>query len=216
MFAPANQNTIEELGREASTDLDCPPQLIRHTIDNFNIHPDKLAVSRVGESLSTLQQARELRLREAESSLKKLARQLGTLAHQHDALVSSHVSADHASAITSLDSHKFRTAKAASDAESEAERMALQAADLAARLQELELQGVEGDASARRRDFVDDEVLLRLKVYRSLGIDIERDEKDGEWARAVIRNDRKGDVHVVNMEKKFSRYFYANYFWKTL
>lgn len=63
---------------------------------------------------------------------------------------------------------------------------------------------------------VDDEVLLRLKVYRSLGIDIERDEKDGEWTRAVVRNDRKGDVHVVNMDKKFSRYFYANYFWQTL
>ncbi|KAJ4165289.1 hypothetical protein LMH87_006927 [Akanthomyces muscarius] len=195
-----------------------PATLIRHTIDNFNIHPDKLAVSRVGESLSTLQQARELRLRDAESSLKKLARQLGALSQRHTELVATHDAADHASAITSLDSHKFRTAKAASDAEAEAERTALQAADLAQRLQELELQGVEGseEAGARRRDFVDDEVLLRLKVYRSLGIDIERDEKDGEWARAVIRNDRKGDVHVVNMEKKFSRYFYANYFWKTL
>ncbi len=196
------------------------PQLIRHTIDNFNIHPDKLAVSRVGESLSTLQQARELRLRDAESSLKKLARQLGALAQQHAALVAAHDAADRASAITSLDSHKFRTAKAASDAEAEAERAALQAADLAARLQELELQGVDGGVDGagrgRGRDFVDDEVLLRLKVYRSLGIDIERDEKDGEWARAVVRNDRKGDVHVVNMEKKFSRYFYANYFWKTL
>lgn len=92
----------------------------------------------------------------------------------------------------------------------------MQAADLAARLQELELQGVEGDTATRRRDLVDDEVLLRLKVYRSLGIDIERDEKDGEWTRAVVRNDRKGDVHVVNMDKKFSRYFYANYFWQTL
>ncbi|KJZ78044.1 hypothetical protein HIM_02681 [Hirsutella minnesotensis 3608] len=74
-----------------------------------------------------------------------------------------------------------------------------------------------GDPAAPRTSYaVDDEVLLRLKVYRSLGIDIERDERDGEWSRAVIRNDRKGDVHVVNMDKKFSRYFYANYFWQTL
>jgi kinetochore protein Spc24 len=49
-----------------------------------------------------------------------------------------------------------------------------------------------------------------------LGIEIERDEKDGEFSRAVIRNDRKGDVHVVNMDRKFSRFFYANYFWQTL
>ncbi|TQV96554.1 hypothetical protein V2A60_003058 [Cordyceps javanica] len=197
-----------------------PATLIRHTIDNFNIQPDKLAVSRVGESLSTLSQARELRLREASSSLSRLARQLGTLSQRHAEMVAARASADHAGAITTLDSEKFRTAKAASDAEAEAERVALQAADLAARLQELDLQGVEGDGGSaggrRGRDPVDDEVLLRLKVYRSLGIDIERDDKDGEWARAVIRNDRKGDVHVVNMEKKFSRYFYANYFWKTL
>ncbi|KAM0669709.1 hypothetical protein ACQRIT_002158 [Beauveria bassiana] len=195
-----------------------PATLIRHTIENFNIHPDKLAVSRVGESLSTLQQARDLRLREAESSLKQLARQLSALSQQQASLAAAHAAADHASVISDLDTHKFRTAKAASDAEAEAERVALQAADLAARLQELELQGVEGDlgGGGKRGDFVDDEVLLRLKVYRSLGIEIERDEESGEWAKAVIRNDRKGDVHVVNMDKKFSRYFYANYFWKTL
>jgi kinetochore protein Spc24, fungi type len=63
---------------------------------------------------------------------------------------------------------------------------------------------------------VEDEVLLRLKVYRSLGIDIERDSKDGEFSRAVVRNDRKGDVHVVNIDRKFSRFFYANYFWQIL
>ena len=105
-----------------------------------------------------------------------------------------------------------------SDAEVEAERAAQQAADLAARLQELELQGVEGDPAerSRRRDPVDDEILLRLKVYRSLGIELERDGRDGDFNKAVVRNDRKGDVHVVNMDKKFSRFFYANYFWQTL
>lgn len=45
-------------------------QLVRHTINNFNITPDKVAVARVNESLSTLQQARELRLHDAENALK--------------------------------------------------------------------------------------------------------------------------------------------------
>jgi kinetochore protein Spc24, fungi type len=45
-------------------------QLIEHTIKNFNIAPDRVAVARVQESLSTLQQARDLRLRDAEASLK--------------------------------------------------------------------------------------------------------------------------------------------------
>ncbi|KAK0621152.1 Spc24 subunit of Ndc80-domain-containing protein [Bombardia bombarda] len=195
-----------------------PSTLIRHTIANFNIAPDKVAVARVSESLSTLQQARDLRLRDAESSLKKLARTLNTLHSQHAELTASHSSAAHASEIARLDTQKFRTAKGVSDLEMETERLQTQAADLAARLQELEIQGVDGGDAAMSNGggTVEDEVLLRLKVYRSLGIDIERDSKDGEFSRAVVRNDRKGDVHVVNIDRKFSRFFYANYFWQTL
>lgn len=150
--------------------------------------------------------------------------------------MSAHSSSAHASEISALDTQKFRTAKAASDLEMEAERLSSQQADLAARLQELEMQGVEGasfEDAARRRDPVDDEVLLRLKVYRSLGIELERGgdadgegggdgsgggsgSGTGEFTKAVVRNDRRGDVHVVNLDKKFSRFFYANYFWQTL
>lgn len=194
-----------------------PGQLIRHTIHNFNIAPDRQAISRIHDSLSTLQSARELRLGEATTTLKKLARTLSTLSSQHEELVSGHSSTAHASEIARLDTQKFRTAKACSDLEMEGERLAATAADLGARLAELEAQGVEGGLDAAgAKDPVDDEVLLRLKVYRSLGIEIERDGQDGEFSRAVVRNDRKGDVHVVNMDKNFSRFFYANYFWNTL
>lgn len=146
----------------------------------------------------------------------ELGRSLNTLQSQHEELTSTHSSSAHASEISRLDTQKFRIAKAASDLEMEAERMSSQQADLAARLQELELQGLEGSPDDARRDPVDDEVLLRLKVYRSLGIELERDERDGEFSRAIVRNDRKGDVHVINMDKKFSRFFYANYLWQTL
>jgi len=56
---------------------------------------------------------------------------------------------------------------------------------------------------------------LKLKVYRSLGIEVEADD-GGNYSKAVIRNPRKGDVHVVNIDPAFSRFFYANYFWQTL
>lgn len=195
-----------------------PAALIHHTINNFNIAPDKAAISRVHDSLGTLKQSRDMRLRESEQALKKLARSLNTLQAQHAELTSQHSSAEHASEIARLDTQKFRIAKAASDLEMEAERLSSTHADLAARLQELELQGLEGDADdvAKRRDPVDDEVLLRLKVYRSLGIEAKKNEDNGEFDKAVVRNDRKGDVHIVNVDKKFSRYFYANYFWQTV
>ena len=56
---------------------------------------------------------------------------------------------------------------------------------------------------------------LKLKVYRSLGIDVDLDGS-GAYSKATIRNTQKGDVHVVNIDPKFSRFFYANYFWQTL
>jgi hypothetical protein len=38
-------------------------RIIHHTIGNFNIHPDKQAVTRINDSLATLQQSRDYYLR---------------------------------------------------------------------------------------------------------------------------------------------------------
>jgi kinetochore protein Spc24 len=76
------------------------------------------------------------------------------------------------------------------------------------------MQGAEG-GEASRRPTIDDETTLRLKVFRGLGIDLERDEK-GAYGKAIVRNGRKGDVCVVNIDEKFSTFFYANYFWDSL
>jgi len=74
---------------------------------------------------------------------------------------------------------------------------------------------VDGGDVAKRSQ-VDNEVLLKLKVYRGLGIEVEKDELNGEYNKAVVRNGSKGDVHVINLDQKFSKFFYANYFWGTL
>lgn len=133
--------------------------------------------------------------------------------NHHAETISSHSSTKHASEIATLDTQKFRIAKTANDLEIESERLSSKLADLQARLQELELQGVDGGDNAKR-GLVDDEISLKLKVYRGMGIEIERE--NGEYTKAVIRNGKKGDVHVVNMDSKFSKFFYANYFWQTL
>ncbi|KAL4941255.1 putative kinetochore protein spc24 [Aspergillus oleicola] len=192
-----------------------PSTLIHHTIGNFNIAPDKQAVSRINDSLTTLQQSRDLRMREAESSLRKLSRHFQSLNTQHDEAVAAHDASKHAGAMVELDTKKFRIAKAASELEIESERLESELEMLKERLADLEAQGVEGDETTRREREADDAILLRLKIYRALGIDIEPDEA-GNFTKAVIRNSRKGDVHVVNLDPKFSRFFYSNYFWSTM
>ncbi|KAK2758240.1 kinetochore-associated Ndc80 complex subunit spc24 [Arachnomyces sp. PD_36] len=192
-----------------------PATLIHHTIGNFNIQPDKQALTRITDSLSTLHQSRDLRLSEAEASLRKLSRKLSTQTAHHTETVATHDPARHAAEIVELDTKKFRIAKAAHELEIESERLEGELEVLKERLADLEAQGVEGDEVTRREREADDATILRLKIYRSLGIDVEADEA-GNYSKAIIRNNRKGDVHVVNIDPKFSRFFYANYFWQTM
>ena len=144
---------------------------------NFHIDTDKIAIGRINESLSTLQQARELRIREAESALKsthgflkipipiilrrcaELSRNLATMSQQHNETVASQNSIDHASHIVELDTQKFRIAKAASDLEIEGERLEQELEGLKSQLHELDVQGAEGDEAARARREVDDPIM---------------------------------------------------------
>ncbi|KAL8699264.1 MAG: hypothetical protein Q9201_006108 [Fulgogasparrea decipioides] len=146
---------------------------------------------------------------------QELTRNLQTLATQHNEIVSSHNSTEHASQIVELDTQKFRVAKAASDLEIEGERLEQELEGLKGRLQQLDTQGVEGDDATRAKRELEDPTILKLKIYRSLGIDAGPDST-GAYNKATIRNTHKGDVYVVNIDPKFSRFFYANYFWQTL
>jgi kinetochore protein Spc24 len=132
-------------------------QLIAHTITNFNIAPDKAALSRISSSLSTLEESRSLRLRDAETALRKLTRQLSTLQSQHKETVVAHESgAQHAAEIVELDTRKFRVAKQVRDAEEESERLEGELESLRAELERVEEEGVEGCEGVRRTRGVDD------------------------------------------------------------
>ena len=146
------------------------------TISSFHISTDKIAIGRINESLSTLQQARDLRLKEADNALKstqtvisltqgqyidigfceELSRSLATMSQQHKETVMAQNGTDHASHIVELDTQKFRIAKAASDLEIEGERLEQELEGLKGRLHELDVQGVEGDDAAKARREIDD------------------------------------------------------------
>lgn len=43
---------------------------------------------------------------------------------------------------------------------------------------------------------------LKLRVYRNMGIDAERDQNTGEYTRAVVRNPQRSDVHVFDLSEE--------------
>lgn len=63
------------------------------------------------------------------------------------------------------------------------------------------------------RSMVDDEITLKLKVYRSLGFELADDAEGAEYKKVLVKNER-GGMHVVKLEDKFSRHFVAGYLWK--
>lgn len=193
-----------------------PATLLRHTISNFSTQPDRAAVSRINDSLSTLQTSRSLRIEDAETALRKLSRQLATASSQHREATDSHNAHQHSSEVVELDTKKFKVAKQAQELEVEGEKLESELARLRRRLDELEEQGVEGDVQARRQREADDPTILRLWLYRSLGVTLEQDHA-GNYNKATVNNAKKGDVHVLNIEpSKFSKHFYADYLWNTM
>ncbi|THV80432.1 kinetochore protein-like protein spc24 [Aureobasidium pullulans] len=190
-----------------------PVTLIRQTTRNFHTDSDLQAISRITSSLSTLRSARSLRLNAQQTQLSQLSRRAHHLRTTHDAEISRHDPAAHASDILALDTEKFRVAKAANELEIEGERLGSEVYGLKKQLQKLEEQGDEVESAENKAE---DEVVLKLGVYRSLGIDAEQDHNTGDFTRAVIRNTAKGNVNVVNLDSKFDRFFYANHFWNSM
>ena len=90
------------------------------------------------------------------NSLEELSRNLATMTAHHQETISAHDTIDHASQMVELDTQKFRIAKATSDLEIEGERLEQELDNLKAQLQELEIQGVEGNELAKARRNAED------------------------------------------------------------
>ena len=134
-----------------------------------------------------------------------------------------------------LDREKFSLAKNINELESGSHALETTLSRLR---DELENVGNEEDINNKENENTDDATMylspfygdadadgrLRLKVYRGLGIDLVEDGSGG-YSKAVVRmcfyfggslilgNAKTKDVHVVNIESKYSRFFYANYLW---
>ncbi|KAF2837214.1 Spc24-domain-containing protein [Patellaria atrata CBS 101060] len=196
-----------------------PAALISSCASNFRPQPDLSSLTRISTSLSTLSQFRTQISTHHTQTLQSLKRRAQQLEHQHQITLSSHNPTEHASEILRLDTEKFRIAKQASETEIESERLQGELEGLRGvlgREHEGENTAVAAEGLRNNKDVNEDEILLKLKVYRCLGIDVEADPATGEYNKAVIRNANRGDVHVVNIDPKFSRWFYANYFWGTM
>ena len=195
--------------------LDAPPAvLIADITQKFATTADKSTVARIADTQATLDQARELSKRAGYDALRSLTQNYNRLKSNYEETTKGHSAVEHAAEISGMDKEKFKIAKGLTGLESTNAHLNAELAGLHARLAELENEGPEGGKESRRTD-MDDEVLLKLSVYRSLGMEVERGA-DGEYRKVVVRGRGKGDVAVVEVDGKGSRAWYAGYFWGAL
>ncbi|CZT18846.1 related to Probable kinetochore protein spc24 [Ramularia collo-cygni] len=195
---------------------DSPVTLMSEATAQFHIAPDKDSLTRVSGSLHALASARQSRIDHQSSVLSSLSRRLNNLKGQYSYEEERHDAGKHASEMLKMDTEKFKIAKGVNDAEIESERLSGELAALKQQLQTLEKEGVEGGARGKTSEEREDEIVLKLQFYRSLGIDATQDLSTGEYNRAIIRNSARGDVNVVNVDGTMGQSFYSNMFWDSL
>ncbi|KAM3423674.1 Kinetochore protein Spc24 [Cercospora zeina] len=187
-----------------------PVELMAEATNKFHITPDKDSLTRVHESLNALHQARSLRLDNQTTILSTLSRKLNKVHSAHNYDVERHDAGQHAQNMLKMDTEKFRIAKGVNDAEIESERLSGELAALRQQLETLEREGVEG---GRKADMAEDEIVLKLQFYRSLGIDARRDDASGDFKSAVISNSERGDVTVIDLKDERAN---VDAFWDAL
>lgn len=136
-----------------------PATLLRHTLTNFSTPPDRAAITRINDSLTTLADSRSYRLSDSEKHLRLLSRRLATISAQHREAVQEHDSARHGAEVVELDSKKFRVAKGVQELEVEGERLEGELGSLRGELERLEGEGVEGGRGVREGREGDDPVV---------------------------------------------------------
>ncbi|CCX13413.1 Similar to Probable kinetochore protein spc24; acc. no. Q2UF95 [Pyronema omphalodes CBS 100304] len=193
--------------------LDEAPHLLLAEVSNsFTTDSDLAAVSRIQASRQQLHTSDKRKIDALHHNLKQLSRQLAVSEASYNDWKAVVVAAEHPKTMIGLDKKKFAVAKQLSAVEGNVLTLEAQLVKLKKELEELDN---EDPLERQVLESEDDGTALKLWVYRGLGIEIQDDGKGG-FHRASVRNKVTGDFNVVNIENKFTPFFYANYFWGQL
>ncbi|KAL9057098.1 MAG: hypothetical protein Q9162_002532 [Coniocarpon cinnabarinum] len=190
---------------------EAPSTLIHECIGNFNIAPDRAVLTRIGGSLSELSSHRDSQNANAEIDLKRSTRNLHSLQQKQNIILSAHDPVKHAESIAKYDDERFRLAKEANTLESEGSRLEGEIGGLRKQLESTDKNG-EGAWVGRENELGD---VLRLKLYRSLGVDASADGS-GRVTKALVRNSQNSDVAVVQIDTKSSNAEHVDRIWDAI
>lgn len=117
----------------------------------------------------------------------------------------------HFELIHKLDKEKFALAKNINELEASNNH---NSASLSKLRKELE-DSLEEDVLDTTTSDIDDSTLLKLKVFRSLGISFDGDKPENH-TKALIQSTSNNSLYTLSLDKQYGSYFISNYIWDKL
>ncbi|RUP47543.1 Spc24 subunit of Ndc80-domain-containing protein [Jimgerdemannia flammicorona] len=188
--------------------MDEPRALIQQTVAMFNPSGDVEAVHRISETMRQTEEIRKKSRQESQGVLRALSRKLESVksgATRPPGVADEHA---HAARMVGLDREKFALAKGINELEQNL-------SSLEAGLQQIRDEIAALEAEDAEEEVPPDQTVLKLQIYRSLGIELVEDAV-GNYTKARIRSFPRNDIHTLVIDDKYSRFFYANYLWGML
>ncbi|KAJ3035223.1 kinetochore-associated Ndc80 complex subunit spc24 [Rhizophlyctis rosea] len=189
-----------------SASLNDPLTLARTLTDNLNGPQDAAKIRSIHSYLARAQDARAKEVNDIQGLLKALSRQLEIAKESADRPARELSATQYVQRMANLDNERASVAKDL--AEGEASMGALE--DELRRLEEEReawMREMEKDAN-----LPPDEQILKLQIYRSLGIEFEKNES-GAFCKGIVRSTKSKDIHTYDLDPKYSNFFYANVLW---
>ncbi|KAJ1985618.1 putative kinetochore protein spc24 [Dimargaris cristalligena] len=179
--------------------------IVQQTIHTFQPSSDLDLIRHIDNDMNEAADNWETRLKEDQDILKALSRKLENLKADASRPQVGDDGLTHTERLVNLDRDKFNTAKSINELESVINSLNVTVEQLKDQSDKLDHRDVEKELPA-------DSTILKLQIYRSLGIELLPD-KTGKFAKARICCNSKNDVHTVVIDDKYSNFFYANYLW---
>ncbi|KAJ3192237.1 kinetochore-associated Ndc80 complex subunit spc24 [Irineochytrium annulatum] len=192
----------------ASTNEDESPETYLPTILAHLDPTDDVRV--LGSIRANIRSAEELRARQCQDGLellKKLGRDCDAAkrsAHRPNRAIEAE---EHQRRMAALDNDKYSKAKGIRGLEEELERLEARRRELASELAKVAEQEKKYDEMPPPDDAV------KLTIYKNLGIHLITDDND-KVVECRVHSQFKNDVETLQVNDKFSRFFYANSLWE--
>lgn len=137
-----------------------------------------------------------------------LSRKLELAKSSVEAMQNSPNNRDHVDLIHQLDREKFALAKAINELESTNDHNSAGLLKLKRELEEL----IDEDVLDTATSDVEDSTLLKLKVFRSLGVSFDGDRPETH-TKALIQSSTQNNLYTLSLDKQYSNFFISNYIW---